>query len=309
MKISARQLAYNYLWDRLVRGECAPGDPVIAQDICRALGASNTPVREALFQLCAEGILVRTSRREMIVAIPKRREIIQLLEVRAALERHAATKGVRRITTAKLHDLHRLIDALQRIVAMVETDRDMIPLATQCWSAVDLMLHRIMIRSGDNVETLKVIERGIIRMLGLSDGRKYGEMQWLDVVARLQQDFKVHSDMVSAFSKRDPKAAREAIRAHALRARRNLLDRLDWLARRQSLPAKPPIEYPEWLRTLLQEINQNSQLEDNLAEQAGLPLDVRIERIWRIESEEGAASSRPAIHPPVAPPQSERCDR
>lgn len=67
-----------------------------------ALGVSRTPVREALSRLEQEGLVRKVPRRGMFVARKSRREIVEIIEVWAALESMAARLATRAASDAAL---------------------------------------------------------------------------------------------------------------------------------------------------------------------------------------------------------------
>ena len=48
---SAREIAYQTLWGRIVTMELKPGDPLNDRQLAQEMGISRTPVREALIML------------------------------------------------------------------------------------------------------------------------------------------------------------------------------------------------------------------------------------------------------------------
>lgn len=287
MKRNARQRVYDYLWDRLVQGQLGPGQPVLAQEIGEALQVSHIPVREAMFQLCAEGLLERTPRRGMVVSVPSRAEVVQLLDLRAAIEIWAAEVAAERITSARLHDLEQLIDALRRVVEQAEGGNTSARELTPQWGLIDMMFHRVLLRASGNDEALKVVERGVIRMLGFTVPYAEG---WAGLPEQLRLDYEVHARVVAALAKHDVAEARQAMQAHAERARRNLIDRFEWHLRSKDSERGSGVPRCEWLRRLIREIEEQNRLEAGPASRERFPLDASLERLWRIE---GASTRAP----------------
>ena len=62
-----RESAYSSLRDAFLRGEFAPGDVVSLRNLADMLGTSMTPVREAVRRLVAEGALMDTPSRTLVV--------------------------------------------------------------------------------------------------------------------------------------------------------------------------------------------------------------------------------------------------
>lgn len=76
-----REGAYEAIRDAFTRGEFAPGETLSLRTLADELGISMTPVREAVRRLVAEGALVDTPSRKLVVP-PF--DIKRMLEVRSA---------------------------------------------------------------------------------------------------------------------------------------------------------------------------------------------------------------------------------
>jgi DNA-binding GntR family transcriptional regulator len=294
VKTTTRQIAYDYIWDRLVCGDLGPGDRVSPAAVSQVLGVSHIPVREAIGQLCAEGLLDRDPHRGVFVSVPDRQEVVQLLEMRAALENYAAGQSARRISEAELDDLERLVHAMREIVDARCAHDDAEAFVAR-WGVVDMMFHRVLLRSAGNQEILRVIEKGIIRTFGFHSS--YSDLRDT-ALADFEGHFKVHFDVFDAVRRRDPKAARRAMKAHSQRARRNLLLRLDLTRRGDGHGGRPlpsDADYPESLRRLIQDIEEHFGADPNVTEK--LPLDDSLRRVWKVGGARPAgASARESRH-------------
>ena len=94
----------------IVRGDLLPGEPLLEVNLSEALGISRTPLREALKQLAAEGLVELQLNRSAVVAPLLREELTELFEAVSGIERCAAELAATRMTAA---DVERL-EALQR---------------------------------------------------------------------------------------------------------------------------------------------------------------------------------------------------
>ena len=56
-----KEKVYEYITSNIINGEIMPKQRIDEQQICRELAVSRTPVREALLQLVAEGVLSKES--------------------------------------------------------------------------------------------------------------------------------------------------------------------------------------------------------------------------------------------------------
>jgi len=100
---------YNAILDRITSLEIAPGARITVDTLARELGVSQTPIREALSRLEAEGLVLKTH----LVghrALPKltRAEVEQLFELRLLIEPAGAAMAARKLDPRTRETLHRL---------------------------------------------------------------------------------------------------------------------------------------------------------------------------------------------------------
>ncbi|MHA6345299.1 GntR family transcriptional regulator [Roseivivax sp. CAU 1761] len=81
-----RETVYDALKQAFTRGEFAPGDVLSLRDLAEQLGCSMTPVREAVRRLVAEGALIDTPSRTLMVPPFDARRMGDLKAARLALE-------------------------------------------------------------------------------------------------------------------------------------------------------------------------------------------------------------------------------
>lgn len=81
-------------------GRLNPGDIIEEQPIAAEFGISRTPVREALLQLEAMGLILRLPRKGAVVFRPTLEEFLAILEVHAKLEGQAAGLAARRLSNS-----------------------------------------------------------------------------------------------------------------------------------------------------------------------------------------------------------------
>jgi DNA-binding GntR family transcriptional regulator len=117
--------AYRQIEDAIVRLALEPGARLTEQELATHVGLGRTPVREAVQRLVAEGLVVVFPRKGMAVAPINPLEILQALEVRAALERVVAAGAARRATPAQRAQLSSLADGLVQAAASGDAARYM----------------------------------------------------------------------------------------------------------------------------------------------------------------------------------------
>lgn len=118
--VKLRENAYFALRDAFTRGAFAPGDVLSLRTLADQLGVSMTPVREAVRRLVAEGALVDTPSRTLMVPAFDARRAADLLSARLALEHLVLDQAMERIDA-------RGIDELAAILARVNEMPGVLP--------------------------------------------------------------------------------------------------------------------------------------------------------------------------------------
>lgn len=88
-----RDLAYHSLRQRLLQGEFAPGTRLGEERLAAEIGVSRTPIREALSRLHSEGLVERLSDGGFGPTLINLHLILELYEIRFALERFALRRS------------------------------------------------------------------------------------------------------------------------------------------------------------------------------------------------------------------------
>lgn len=86
------------LEDAIVSGEFAPGAHLDELGLAEKFGVSRTPIREALAQLGAEGLVEMRPRRGAFVSTPSPRRLFEMFETMAELEASCGRFAARRLT-------------------------------------------------------------------------------------------------------------------------------------------------------------------------------------------------------------------
>lgn len=114
--LSKQSIAYSYLCSSIISGHMAPGTPIIEREVCERLGVSRTPVREALRRLSSEGLVDFITNRGAFVSSLSKEKVMQLYEVKEALEIMAALLCSRRASEKDFREMDKCIDAQQNCV-------------------------------------------------------------------------------------------------------------------------------------------------------------------------------------------------
>lgn len=122
--VTAQQQAYIYLQDQIVSGALAGGRRLQPEVIARTLGISRMPVREAIRQLDAEGYVTIRPNRGAVVTSRTPEQVVELFQIRAALEGLAIRLAVPHVTEEAVADFMHEMARMRRLesnsVAWVE---------------------------------------------------------------------------------------------------------------------------------------------------------------------------------------------
>lgn len=115
-----REQVYESLREALTQGKFVPGQKLTIRSIGGALGVSVMPVREALRRLAAEGAFEMQPNRSVRVPLMTRAKILELRDIRIALEGLATEQATEHVTPAKLAELQQI--ALELVAARERGD-------------------------------------------------------------------------------------------------------------------------------------------------------------------------------------------
>lgn len=193
-----REFALDTLQEAIRSGRYQPGQQLRQTQLAQDLGIGSTPVREAVLELLARGVLVQESHHSVRVAELDLERLRNIYRVRALLETEAARLGVAKIGDEAIAAMTALLREMER--ANREGD---IPAVARA----DGQFHRTLYAAADNPILLDLIDQ-----VGMSFP---GSILW-NVPGRIAHSLKEHAAILKAVSRRDPTAAGSAIEHHLL---------------------------------------------------------------------------------------------
>ena len=234
---SMRERAYAHIQRKIASGELKPEVPISELVLAKELAMSRTPIREALGQLVAEGLLEQTPSRGTLVVQLKRQDIIELYELREALEVYSARKA------ANLHlrsgDLKRWQDFSDEILHLkAELEKSGKPALNgaqmQRFAASDLSFHNMLMRMATNDRIVKVVNetRLLIRIFAI-------ERPGYDP-ATLEEIYHQHCAIIQAVAGHDPERATQLLTQHIRTSLEERLNAYDAWERDMSLEKNMP---------------------------------------------------------------------
>ena len=110
-KQTQTEFVIETVMSRIEAGSLLPGDPLSEAELGAACEVSRTPVREAIIQLEASGLIVRHPRKGARLFRPTTDEFLAILEVHTNLEAQAAGLAAHRISPTQMNLLRARTDA------------------------------------------------------------------------------------------------------------------------------------------------------------------------------------------------------
>lgn len=126
LPVTAHQFVYATLRRAILTGALPGGTRLVQADTASQLSVSTTPVREALRDLAAEGLVVIRPHSGAVVRALDTAELTELYDIRKALEPLAVRRAAAEIAPAEITRAQQLIkemDAEPDAVAFAELDR------------------------------------------------------------------------------------------------------------------------------------------------------------------------------------------
>ncbi len=193
----------------ILRGEYAPGDRLGEVELAETLGVSRTPVREALRQLAAEGLveLVPNKGARVIAWTPG--ELEQVFELRAQVEGFAAHQAALRATDDDIAHLAELAEAHSRATAARDRDPELV-------YELNGAFHGLVAATAGGA-SLQGVLGGLVHTVVL-----HRTLHTFDDAA-MERSSRHHLEIVDAVRARDGVWAESVMRAHLLAARAELL--------------------------------------------------------------------------------------
>jgi GntR family transcriptional regulator, rspAB operon transcriptional repressor len=190
-----------------------PGERLLVDEIATKLGVSLTPVRHAIQQLSAEGLIEIRPRSGTYVATLTARDVEETSDLRCALECLAGEKAAERITDEELAQFRTLLGLLAQ---PIQTDADQ-----RLHEENNSRFHRLLIDCSGNkrlAEAYENLHAHLVISRAHSQDAFWGE--------RLAVEQSEHEEIVAALEMRDVPRLTQALRTHILRGRKSMSERL-----------------------------------------------------------------------------------
>jgi DNA-binding GntR family transcriptional regulator len=194
----------SLLRQALDHGRWASGEALRQEEIAAELGVSRVPVREALFQLQAEGLLRMVPNKGMYVRTVSAAGLRELFRLRNLIEADVLAEAVPLHTAATLNRVETIQAALDKAASVAD------------WLAGDREFHEALYAPAQRGESMDIVRR-----LRFQVDRYY--FARLRPGTRAQGWHEEHHALIRAVRRRDVKSALKVLHAHLEATERSAL--------------------------------------------------------------------------------------
>jgi DNA-binding GntR family transcriptional regulator len=193
-----REQVVDHLREEILTSKLEPGTELGEVGLARSLGISRGPLREALGQLAAEGLVTIVPRHGAVVKRLTRQEFIDAYQVREALESLAIKLAVPRLSAAEKTELHEMCAEMESEAACGNTDR---------FFEINRNFHALLVHASGNLKLEEVHLQLVAQMGRLM--KKSAELR-----GGIQQSAAEHRAILEAVDAGDPERAARLMEDH-----------------------------------------------------------------------------------------------
>ena len=192
---------YEILFSDIVNRKLKPGNRLVESCLAEELGVSRTPLRDAIARLAKEGFVEINPRKGACIKEFNIEDVVEVYDIRKALERLAISLAVPEI---KDNDLKRLKDLFSRGDKKVLTQ-------------ADAELHHLIINSSGNKKLINMLDN----LYNFIEVFRVTGYYFKDRAEKATSD---HIKILNALIKRDKTLAEKLIEEHIETTKQDIID-------------------------------------------------------------------------------------
>jgi DNA-binding GntR family transcriptional regulator len=206
-RLSIPEAVAQSLQQRILSGEFKEGDALIQEALANEYQVSRMPIREALRQLEATGLVAMQLHKGAVVTSIPLEQIAELFELRALLEGDILAHSLPKMADSDLDAARAIIVQLEQAYDAGEVSR---------WGELNWQFHRSLYLAANRVQTLALIQTVNIQT------DRYIRLQLLmtDAIAGAEAE---HQELLQLCAAREVKPAVAFLRKHIRDAGANLV--------------------------------------------------------------------------------------
>lgn len=182
------------------KGVLNKGQKIAEAEMCRELGISRTPLREALHVLSSEGLIDLTPNKGAYIAQPSMNDIREMFEVMSILEGVCARVATEKMKPNDFKKIKKLHSKLEKHYQKKDHEK---------YLSVNQELHMLIQQLTGN-KILNEVINGLRQKILLY---RYRQLYQPD---RFDQSIQEHRELLKAFEEKDAAAAENAMKRHLM---------------------------------------------------------------------------------------------
>jgi DNA-binding GntR family transcriptional regulator len=196
--IPLAKMAHEILRDSILHGQLRPGEVHNEKTLAKDLGISRTPVREALLELSAQGLVTFLPRKGVMIKHFARKDVEEIFELRKVIELAAIEKVAKAYPACDLSKLKKHIED-QKKAALKKN--------YTAFMKADRSFHATLCELANNQRLVQILEnvRDLVHFMG---------MQGLNTKGRAEVVIREHERVLEAVADGGPVKARKAMEDH-----------------------------------------------------------------------------------------------
>lgn len=211
-------MAYRFIRKRILKGDYLPGEALMTKNLSAEIGVSRTPVRDALRQLEADGLVLIQAHLGASVKRFDFKEFKEACALRLALETHAAGLAALNRTEVDLQEMAGALEAMQQHTTRLESADAEEELLKELVNA-DIRFHIAIMTAAKN----EMMKKEILRLHLINrvvsgpppdDKNRHGPHQKLHRDERRRNVVQCHRDIYHAIAAGDAPTAKATMEAH-----------------------------------------------------------------------------------------------
>ena len=203
-----RELVFENIREAIINGHLKPGERLMEIQLAEELGVSRTPVREAIRKLELEGFVVMIPRKGAYVTDITIKDIVDVFELRWALEALAAELAAERATEEEIEQMERHLLELAKVIEEQDVKKIV---------EIDTRFHETIYTASRNKRLGQILS-----LLGELIQR-YRTLT-LSKSERIKVTMEEHRAIVEALAARDPQRAGRLAQEHIESAENSLME-------------------------------------------------------------------------------------
>ena len=192
------QKVYHVLKKAIIRGDIKPNSKLTLTEIAKAMGVSNTPIREAIKKLESENLVKIIPNKGIIVKEINIDDFQEILQIRAFLDGLIAKLVSEIITDEEIDEMKNIIHEMEKCVK--EDDR-------LTYNDLDIKFHNFLL----NITRNNTLKETYNKLIEHSSGAR---LRTLKILVRMGESLKEHKKIALKIKERNSKEANRVSQEH-----------------------------------------------------------------------------------------------